>query len=256
MTKRRKFVVTSLLLSIGFSVIQFLPENLRFISIGILGLLTLLLFIWSVYEGLGFDMTLASLILPVFFTVGVGLFWFLLPSNIYARIPIIILYGIGIYALCLTANIYTVAAIRTIALLRAARGVGFVLSLLTFFLVFDTVLSLRWPIYLSFFLVFLVSIPLYLQSYWSVDLDKKLSLSIFILSLVASLVTGEMATALFFWPTSTAVGSLFLTVSSYALMGLGQAKVEGRLFVQTVREYMAIYIIVFIGMFFATSWSG
>lgn len=256
MTKRRKFIATSFLLSVGFSIIQFLPENLRFVSIGVLSILTFVLCYWAMYEGLGFNMTLASLILPVFFTIAVGLFWFLLPANIYARIPIIILYGIGIYSLCLTANIYTVAAIRTIALLRAARGVGFVLSLLTFFLIFDTILSFRWPLYLSSLAVFFVSLFLYFQSYWSVYLDKKISFSILSFSLISSLITSEFAIALFFWPTSVAVGSLFLTVVSYVLMGLGQAEIEGILFLQTVREYLIIALIVFIGIFFATSWSG
>jgi len=50
------------------------------------------------------------------------------------------------------------------------------------------------------------------------------------------------------------VGSLFLTGIEYVLLGLGQAKLEGRLFSQTVREYLLIGLMVFIGMFFATHW--
>ena len=142
MSKRKRFIATSITLSLGFVGIQFLPEQYRIISIGLLGLLTLLLFFWSLKEGLGFNMTLITLTLPLIFTLGVGFFWFLLPTSPLTRIPIVIFYGFGIYALCLTANIYTVSAIRTIALLRAAKGVGFVLTLLSFFLVFDMVA--RW----------------------------------------------------------------------------------------------------------------
>ena len=43
------------------------------------------------------------------------------------------LFGIGQYTLLLTANIFSVAAIRTIALFRAAVAVGFVMTLLTGF---------------------------------------------------------------------------------------------------------------------------
>ena len=161
MTKRRKFILTSILLTLGFLGIQFLPSGYRFVSIGALGMLTLILFYWSLYEGLGFNMTLLILVLPLFFTLGVGFFWFLLPASLYARIPILLIYGLIVYALCLTSNIYTVSTIRTIALLRAARGVGFVLTLLSFFLVFDTILSLKWPIYYCAPLVFILSFPLF-----------------------------------------------------------------------------------------------
>jgi hypothetical protein len=92
MNKRKRFILTSIILSFGFVIVQFLSEQYRYVSIGGLGLLTLILFAWSVREGIGFNMTLFSLVLPFFFTVGVGLFWFLLPSSIFARITILILY--------------------------------------------------------------------------------------------------------------------------------------------------------------------
>jgi len=153
MSKRLKFITTSLILSLGFVAVQFLPEQYKLLTITLLGVLTVILFSWSLWEGLGVDMTLTSLILPFFFTVSVGFFWFLLPGNLFARIPIVVFYGGGIYALCLTVNIYTVAAIRTIALLRAARGVGFVLTLLTSFLTFDAFWFL-FPPWRFFFRVF------------------------------------------------------------------------------------------------------
>jgi hypothetical protein len=254
MSKRRKFILSSLILASGFVVMQFLPDSYRFISIGILGVVTLLLFIWSLKEGLELNTTLVTLLLPFYFTIAVGLFWFLLPSGVYTRLPIAVLYGIGIYALFLTANIYTVAAIRTIALMRAARGVGFVLTLLTLFLVFDTILSLRLMVYFESLIISLGSFLLFIQGYWSVTLEKKLTMNMVKMSLVAAIVLGEIAAVLFFWPVSVAVGSLFLTVSAYVLLGLGQARLEGRLFSQTVREYLALGIIVFIGMFLATKW--
>ena len=238
----------------GFVGIQFVEEKYRIISIGILGILTIVLFLWSLRGGLGKSMTLLSLILPFYFTVCVGMFWFLLPTSIYARIPIVIFYGIGIYALCLTSNIYTVAAIRTIALLRAARGVGFVLTLITSFLLFDTILSLRVPILLNLALIVVLVFPLYLQGLWVIQLLSQFSKDIFIYSLIFSLIMGEVALLLFFWPVTVVVGSLFLTVTMYMLLGLGQAKLEGRLFGTTVREYMIVGILVFIGMYLATRW--
>jgi hypothetical protein len=87
-------------------------------------------------------------------------------------------------------------------------------------------------------------------------LEKEFSKELVILSAVSSLIIGEIAAALFFWPVTVVVGSLFLTVTVYMLLGLGQAKLEDRLFSQTVREYLVVGLLVFIGMFFATRWGG
>lgn len=221
-----------------------------------MGLLTLVLFAWSLREGLGLNMTVLTLVLPFFFTIGVGLFWFLIPSSIYARVPIVLIYGVGVYALCLTSNIYTVSAIRTIALQRAARGVGFVLTLFTMFLIFDAILSIRGNIFVTAFLVILSSFFLFLQGFWSINLKKEPSMSIVWSSIVSSIAIGEVALGLYFWPVTVVVGSLFLTIAVYILLGLGQAKLEARLFKQTVREYLTLGILVFLGMLIATRWSG
>jgi hypothetical protein len=254
MSKRRRFVITSIILSLGFVAIQFLTDQNRFWAIGVLGIATVILFVWSLFEGLGKNMTLLTLILPTIFTLGVGTFWFLLPANIFARIPIVIFYGIGIYVLCLTMNIFTVSASRTIALLRAARGVGFVLSLITSFLVFDAILSLRSPVYYLLPLVIGVSFPLFLQGFWSVTLEREYSKDIFIMSVVSTLIVAETAAVLFFWPVTVVVGSLFLTVAFYILLGLGQSRIEGRLFSATIREHLIVGALVLIAMFFSTHW--
>lgn len=256
MTKRRKFVITALTLSLGFLLVNFLDNQYRFWFIGGLTILTELLFVWSLVEGLSFDATLLTLILPGLFTLGVGLFWFLLPTTIFARIPIVILYGLGIYAMCSTSNIYTVSAIRAIALARAAKGVGFVLTLLTSFLIFDAILSLRSPIWITVPLIAVSSFPIYLQGLWASSLEKRLEKDILIYALLFSLGMGEVSLLLYFWPVTVVVGSIFLTIGMYMLLGLGQANKEGRLFKATIREYLTIGIVVFIAMLFAPRWGG
>lgn len=255
MSKRKRFILTSLVLSFGFIGIQLIDVRYRYVSIICLTILTIILFIWCLKEGLGKNLTLLTLILPTMYTLSVGLFWFLLPSSIFARVPVVILYGFGIYALCLTSNIYTVAAIRTIALLRAARGVGFVLTLLTSFLVFDTILSLKASVLINLLLTVTTSFPLFMQGLWTSKIEEKFSGEIFLSSVIFSIIVGEIAAILFFWPVSLIVGSLFLTVTLYMLLGLGQAKVEGRFFPQTVREYIIVCVLVIFGMFVATRWS-
>lgn len=256
MTKRRKFLIASFVLSLGFVGLQFLDNQYKIYAIFVLSFVTSILFLWSLWEGIGKNSTLLTLILPAFFTAGVGVFWFLLPSSVFARLPMIIFYGLGIYALSLTMNVFTVSAVRTIALLRAARGVGFVLTLITLFLIYNAILSLKIPFWGSALLITALSFPLFLQGFWTIPLDKKISKDLLILSAISSLVVGEIAVSLFFWPATLVVGSIFLTVAVYVLLGLGQAKLEQRLFSQTVKEYLLVGILVFIGMFFATHWGG
>lgn len=254
MSKRQRFVITSAILSLGFLGINFLDNSLRFWAIGGLTLFTILGFVWSLWEGLGINATLLTLILPSLFTLGVGIFWFLLPSLVIARIPVLLLYGLGTYALGLTTNIYTVSAIRTIALMRAAKGVGFVLTLLTSFLVFDAVFSLKTDVWISLPLFFVSSFLLFLQGLWASNLNHKLTLVLVSTSLIFGFCLAQISVVLFFWPVTVVVGSLLLTVVVYILLGLGQAYVEGRLFAQTIREYLIVGIVVFIAMVIATQW--
>jgi len=199
-------------------------------------------------------MTLLTLILPATFTAGVGIFWFLLPTSLYAQLPIVAFYALGVYALASTMNVFTVGAIRTIALLRAARGVGFVLTLVTSFLVFNAIISLKIPFWGTALTIILTSFPLFWQGFWSVLLEKEFRSELVIFSAVCSLIVGEIALELAFWPVSLVVGSLFLTVAVYVLLGLGQACLEERLFNQTVKEYLTVGILVFMGMLLATHW--
>lgn len=252
--KRIRFITSSIILSVGFVWTQFVEDSSKFWAISVLVLITALLSVWSFFEGLGKNMTLLSLVLPILFTLGVGMFWFLLPSNIYTQIPIVIFYGLGIYVLSLTMNIYTVSSQRTIALLRAARGVGFVLTLATSFLIYDAILSLKIGILLNTVLVFVSSMFLFMQGFWSIELDKKLDSELFSISLISSIIMAELAFIIYFWPVTVVVGSLFLTSGVYLLLGLGQAKLEDRLFPNVVREYLTVGLIVLIGMFFATRW--
>jgi hypothetical protein len=95
---------------------------------------------------------------------------------------------------------------------------------------------------------------MYYQGFWTIDLKKEFSSKVLLVSTISSLVMGEVGLALFFWPVTVVVGSLFLTVTAYILLGLGQAHLEDRLFPQTVREYLLVGISVFVGMFLVTNW--
>jgi len=254
MSKRHKFVITSITLSMGFLGITFLENQGRLVGISALSLLSIGFFVWVLKEVLGRNATLLSLVLPPLFTLGVGLFWFLLPSTFYARLPIILLYGVGVYVMALTANIFAVSVQKKIALARAAKGVSFVLTLFISFLLYDAILSLRTEPYILVPLVALVSFPLFLQGLWASRITKEVSREMVFHSAIFCYIIGTIGLMLYFWPVTVVVGSLFLTVAVYVLLGLGQAEFEGRLFKQTVYEYLVVGILVFVVMLLSTSW--
>jgi Protein of unknown function (DUF5656) len=255
--KRKRFIVSTIILSAGLFAIQFPSDlSLKFISIGVLGIACFFLFWWSLREGLKSKISFLILILPIYYTVGAALFWFLLPKTIMISLVLTFIYGLSLYVLFLTTNVFSVSSIKTIALYRAAKGVGFLLSLVAFFLALDGIISLRLTYIYVGVLVFFVTLPLYLQGYWTSTLQEKFDRKLILQSLISSYLQAQLAVILFFWPVGVIVGSLFMTVYFYILLGLGQAELEGRLFPQTVQEYLMVGVVVFSVMFFSTSWVG
>src|SRR3989344_980673 len=175
MSKRTRMALTSAALTIGILAIQSVDVDNRYQSSGLLAGLAYGLSAWSFsedFKGIGW---LTVLVLPVLYPVSVALFYFLLPDRLLSRMMIMTIFGIGMYALLLTENIFNVAAIRTIQLLRAAHAVGFLLTLMVAFFLWDTIFSFRLYGWWNAILVLVSSFPLILQALWSVNLEEKLT---------------------------------------------------------------------------------
>lgn len=255
-SKRQRFIITSFCLSAGLLVIQLSEVSWRYLAIGLLSILTYFMSAWALSEGLNGIEWLTVLILPTFFTAGVGLFYFLIPANWWVRLPVISLYGLGFYGLLLTENIFSVAAIRTIQLLRSAQTVGFLLTLATAFFLYNTILAYRLESWFNFFLVAVVSFFLVLQSLWYVDLEEKISAKIWFYSLALALVLAESSLAFSFWPVNLTVGSLALITVLYLTLGLVQHHLRERLFQKTIKEYLYTGLAILLIIFFTTRWGG
>lgn len=255
--KRKRFVFSAVTLSLLLYCVQLLSsQQYKFIAIAVLGMLSLLAFWWSLKDGLKTTISYLILVLPFYYTVSVALFWFLLPGSKFSEIILTIIYGISIYILFLTTNVFSVSSIKTIALYRAAKGVGFLLSLTAFFLTFDGLMSLKLSYVYLGICVFILSFPLYLQGFWTSTLQERFNKKIIFLTMISSFLQAQLSVILFFWPVGIVVGSLFMTIYFYIILGLGQNELEGRLFFQTVREYLMVGIVVFIVMLFSASWTG
>lgn len=255
-TKRQQFVGMTLLLTMVLFFTQLVPVEWRYPMVGFLSILTYFGAAFCLREDLRGIEWITLLTLPTLFTAAVSLFYFLLPVRWLTRVPIAVLYAIGIYGLLLTENIYNVAANRTIALLRAAHSVGFLLSLTTYFLLVQTILAFRFAAPINMITIGVLSFFLVFQALWSVELDERVSRGVREITLVVTIVCAELAWVFSFWPARTTIEALFLTTCFYSMVGMGQQYLTQRLYKRTVIEFFTVAAIVFVVVLFTTHWRG
>ncbi len=254
MTKRAKMAISAVLLSLGIFGVQFIDVEARYQAIGILAGMAYGLSAWSLFEDLKGIEWLTCLILPVLYPVAVALFYFLLPERLLSRVVIISIFGVGMYALMLTENIFNVARIRTIQLLRAAHAVGFLLTLVVAFFLWDTIFSFKLVGWWNALLVMITAFPLSLQALWSVNLEDKITREVWLNTIGITFSLTSLSLAISFWPVTITVASLFLVTSLYVSLGLVQHKLSGRLFKKTVNEYLWVGLAVLLTTLILARW--
>jgi hypothetical protein len=253
-TKRQKFLLSAAILSVLLLAIQYVPIEYRYVAIFGFFLVTYLVSAWALFEDLKGIEWLTILSGPSLYAVAIGLFYFLLPSHWFTRMVIMVLFGVGMYALYLTENIFSVAAARTIQLLRAAHAVGFLLSILTAALLYNTIFSLQWPFWANGGMVMLVTFPVVLNGLWSMRLESRLTSSVLLMSVALAVMTGMVAVTLSFLPVTVWVAALFLATVVYVTMGLLQHELSERLYKRTVTEYVVVGLLVLIATLMVTDW--
>jgi len=251
--KRQKFVLGTVVLSIGLFLAEFQFEKAGIVVAIFLGILANLILYWAIKEDLEDNFSIELFILPFFYTVAFTLFYFLLPTRILIRLLLTSLYAFGMYSLFLSQNIFTVGAIRTIALLSGARIVSFVLTLLSYFFLSNTLFSLHLWIFLTIPLLAIITYPLVYQALWTYDLQKNVS-SLKQWAAILSLCIIEVAIGVWFWPSSATVIALFLAGFLYTLVGLSHVWFEKKLFRSVMWEYVWVGVIVVFVLMLFTPW--
>lgn len=256
LSKRQQFVIITLILTVGLVVTQVVPGELRYPLVVTFSIATYFLSAFGLREDLGGIEWLTLLTLPTLFTAAVLLFYFLLPVRWLTRLPVAALYATGMYALLLTENIYNVAAERSIALLRAAHSVGFLLTLVTYFLLISTVLSFRLAVGWTAIAVGVITFLLVVQALWSIELGQQVSGRVWQISTSITIMLTELVWIFWFWPVQQALIALFLTTSLYCTAGMAQQYLEDKLYKKTAIEFGSVVVIVFTILLIATRWRG
>lgn len=254
MRRRQKFVLSSVLLAIGLIGVQLVPLQWRAMSVFAFAVLAYLLAAWSMFDNLDGVEWLTIVPLPSLYGLAVASFYFLLPESWVARSVILAVFGTGMYALFLAGNIFTIAKVRSIQLLKAAQATLFFFSLIAALLAFNTLFSLGLMFYWNGLVAMLIAVLLSFPFYWSIRLEKGISREVTALTLRTGVLLGFLAVILSFYPASLWPLSLLLMTAMYSLMGMSQTALEEKLYANTVREYVAVFVGVVMVFFVLMQW--
>lgn len=256
LTKRQQFVAITIILTLGLIVTQMAPSDWRYPLVITFSIAAYFLTAFGLREDLAGIEWVTLLALPTLFTAAVLLFYFLLPIRWLTRLPVAALYAVGMYALLLTENIFNVAAERSIALLRAAHSVGFLLTLVTYFLLISTIFSFRLAVGWTVCYIGVISFVLILQALWSVELTERVSGVVGRLAIILTIALMELVWVFEFWPVISTLKALFLTTCVYCTVGMAQQYIVEKFYKKTAIEFASVALIVFIILLTATHWRG
>ncbi len=254
MRRREKFVIASILLSLGLWSIQLVQLEYRYLAVGIFALATYLVSGWSLSDDLQRLEWVTILPFPAVYGAAVALFYFLLPEGFLSRLFTISLFGVGMYALLLSSNIFSVAKGRTIQLVHAANAIGLLFTLLTSLLLTNTIFSLRLPFYWNAILVGLSHLPLIFMSIWSINLEQYISKQLLLLTAILTLIIVELAIVFSFFPLSIWNVALLIMAFLYIGLGLFHNYMRGVLFTNTLTEYSLVASLTVVLFFLLFPW--
>jgi hypothetical protein len=256
LTKRQLFVASTLLLTTILVLTQIVPSDYRYICVIALSISTYIFGAICLHEDLKGIEWFTLLILPTLYSAAVALFYFLLPVRWLTRIPIAMLYAFGLYALLLTENIYNVAANRTIALLRAAHSVGFLLSFITYFLLVQTIFAFRFGPFPNILGIGILSFVLIFQSLWAMELEEKASERLISVTVALTAVLTQLTWILSLWPVPRMMAALFIASVFYSLVGMAQQYIVEKMYKKTVIEFFVVCIVISVIFLATTRWRG
>ncbi len=260
MSKRIKYFISSLVGAMAFYLYLGLPVESRYYGLALL----LVIVVFCFWFGLGivfdgsFETRIMSVLLPLLWTIGFGLFSVLLPLNWLNILLITIFFGAILYAIFLAENVFLVAiGYRTVPLYRAAYTVSFILVLLISFFVFDSLYSFKFPFWTNILGTMFLGFLIFSYQYWAVAIeldDDGLKKGKWPYVLVPTLLLTELAGILSFWPVGIFKGSIYLVAVIYAITGLLQAEIRDRLFRGVVLSYSYIGVAVIMAIILVTRW--
>lgn len=275
LSKRQKFVIAAVLQLVGIIIIRaVLGDAVSWrLRLGVYALISLVVTTLALkdedYNGIEW---LMLPILPSFFAVSSALVFPLMPDTLeslfgfvlrpdtsliltlFLKMVFLSMFVVGYYAALLTSNIFNVAAVRSIQLLRVAHSIGFLMTVTSALFFYIGIVSFHQSAFVNFGIVFGVTLPLSLQSVWSINLEKKIGEQVRNYTLLIGIVLAEVAWILSFWPIGVSIFALFLTAIFYELVGIVQYHLGEKLNSRIANEFIVVAVAVFLLTVITTVW--
>lgn len=260
MSKRIRFLFASIFITLIFFVFIALSYEYRYYAM----LLDVILLVWAMWFGLEIKkktpriLKIMTVILPISFFVGYGLFAAIIPYSLLIGIILSLFLGIIIYVIFLVENVFLFAVgYKTVPLYRAAYTVGSIIMLLTTFFLFDSLYSFSLNYWINMIMVYVISVLIFAYHFFSVTIElsddgNKLDIRSYVL--IPPLLMSELALVLSFWPIGIFKGSIYLTAIIYVVAGLIQSNVRGRLFKRVWLNFTWIGMAIVLGIILMTGW--
>jgi hypothetical protein len=253
-TKRTKFIISALFLSLGVSLITVFLRGKIALSLIILAVLSLILVFGTLAKELAGIRFFLLPVLPTGFIIFTVPFFFILNLGWLGKFLPPFVYGLTFYLIMLVLNIYNISTQRVIPLLHAAQAAGFLFTLVSVFAAYSLILLLGLTFWQNAMLLGLVSFPFILFSLWSVGLGSQITRNVWLYASALSLILAQMAYVCAFWPVGALMAALFLASVFYALVGIVQLYLGGRLSFRLGLEYFGVGVVVLFLLIMSASW--
>ncbi|MBI1863140.1 hypothetical protein HYS00_03400 [Candidatus Microgenomates bacterium] len=244
--KRVRFVITTVVLSMLLLTATFSYYDKAWIFIPVLFVATYVLTFFSVLEGIERAEWLTLFLMTIGLSIVFYMFYYLIPVRWLTRVPFIAMYAISIYAVLLTSNIFNVGVEKSIRLYKAAFSVNYFYHTVLSFIAFSILFTLRENALFNSAAAAIIIFPLAVQLLWTIKLQNSFEKDILIYAAFIATIVGETALVVSFVPFKPSIAALLLTSVYYVLAGLTTAHVDGRLFKNTIREYIIVLAFVLI----------
>lgn len=245
MSKRNKFLIFSLILTLFLTLLPFVPRGYSGLGIIFFVFLSGLFAVFGLWEYLSGIEYITLLTLPILFSLGMGSVVLLFPNfSGYFKTVLYGVYFLTTYTLLLSLNIFNVASEKPIPLLRAAYTSSFLITTFTAFPILTLMYKGTLGITVETILVFILTLLLSFQSLWSVFLPKNVAGPSLKTALLVSLLMAQTAFVFSFFPMESFFRSLLLSTFFYIYLGFSHQYLKKTINAKSVFEYAFVGLVI------------
>lgn len=244
--KRVRFVTSTVVLSLLLLTATFSFYDKAWIFIPVLFVATYAFTFFSILEDIEKAEWLTLFIMPLGLSIVFYMFYYLIPVRWLTRVPFIAMYAISIYAILLTSNIFNVGVEKSIRLYKAAFSVNYFYHTILSFIAFSILFTLRENALFNALIAAVIIFPLAVQLLWTIKLQSTFERDMWAYAAFIALIIGQFTLVISFVPFKPSIAALLLTSGYYTVAGLTTAHIDGRLFKNTIREYLIVLVFVVI----------